>query len=426
MISRIIIALLALTFSVATYGQQRILLSRATVHTGTGIKINQGLVGVQGDKIILVENALTYSLDKSQWDTIIDLRGKHIYPAFFAPNSKLGLTEIDAVRATNDFDEVGIFNPHVRALIAFNSDSKVNATVKTNGVLYTQSTPQGGIISGASSIMELEAWNWEDAAVKVDEGIHLNWPSTLQGGGWWAEPAPKEKNKNYSKQVKQIEDFFKAAKSYSEDYENFDQRYAAMKSLFDGNTRLYIHADELKALTDVIDFVEEYDIQFPVIIGGYDTHLIARQLVDKKIPVIIKGGHTLPQNDDDPVDLPYRLPKLLSDAGVMFCIQNSGSMETMNSRNIPFLAGTAMAYGLTEEEAVASVSLNSAKIMGVGESLGSIEEGKIASLFVSDGNALDMRTNNVILAMIGGNYIALTNHQLELYQRYKKKYEGQK
>lgn len=422
---RITLVVLTLVLSAQIFAQDRILLSRATVHTGAGIKINQGLVGIENDKIVLVENALTYSLDKSQWDTIIDLRGKHIYPAFFAPNSKLGLTEIDAVRATNDFDEVGLFNPHVRSLIAFNSDSKVNATVKTNGVLYAQSTPQGGIISGSSSIMELEAWNWEDAVVKVDEGIHLNWPSTLQGGGWWAEPAPKEKNKDYSKQVKRIEDFFKAAKSYSQNHKDFDQRYDAMQSLFDGNTRLYVHADELKALTDVIDFVSEYEIQFPVIIGGYDAHMIARQIVDKNIPVIVKGGHTLPENDDDPVDLPYRLPKLLNDAGVLFCIQNSGGMETMNSRNIPFLAGTAMAYGLSEEEAVSAVSLNAAKIMGVGKSLGSLEAGKTASLFVSDGNALDMRTNNVVLAMIAGKFIALTNHQLELYQRYKKKYEDQ-
>lgn len=422
-----IIRLIVLTFLVAcslnSLAQKKILLSRATVHTGNGIKINQGLVGIENDKIILVENALTYSLDKAEWDTIIDLKGKHVYPGFFAPNSKLGLTEIDAVRATNDYDEVGTFNPHVRSLIAFNTESEVSATVKTNGVLYAQSTPQGGIISGSSSIMELEAWNWEDAAVRKDDGIHLNWPSTLQGGGWWAEPAPKEKNKNYSNQVKRIEDFFLAAKSYSEGYEDFDQRYDAMVDLFQGEKRLYIHANELKALTDVVDFVEEFDINFPVIIGGYDSYMIARQLKDGEIPVIIKGGHTLPENDDDAIDLPYRLPKLLSDAGVLFCIQNSGSMETMNSRNIPFLAGTAMAYGLTQAEAVAAVSLNSAKILGVDQTLGSIEVGKLASLFVSEGDALDMRTNHVILAMISGGFINLNNHQLELYQRYKTKYK---
>lgn len=420
---RLFFLALILVFVTGSFAQDRILLSRATVHTGNGRTINQGLVGIEGDEIVLVENALAYTLDKSEWDTIIDLRGKHIYPAFIAPNSTLGLTEIDAVRATNDFDEVGAFNPHVRSLIAFNAESEVSATVKTNGVLYAQATPQGGIISGSSSIMELEGWNWEDAVIKVDDGIHLNWPSTLQGGGWWAEPSPKEKNKNYSKQVKRIEDFFKAAKSYSKKHDDFDQRYDAMVNMFDGEKRLYIHANELKALLDVIDFVKEFDIEFPVIIGGYDAHLVAKQLVDNEIPVIIKGGHTLPENDDDPVDLPYRLPKLLQDEGVLFCIQNSGRMETMNTRNLPFLAGTAMAYGLTEDQAIAAVSLNTAKIIGLGEQLGSLEEGKKASLFVSEGDALDMRTNDVILAMIAGRFINLTNRQLELYQRYKKKYE---
>lgn len=413
-----------LLFIVVTLtGQERILLSRATVHTGEGRTINQGLVGIENDRIVLVENALAYTLDKTEWDTIINLKGKHLYPAFIAPNSTLGLTEIDAVRATNDYDEVGAFNPHVRSLIAFNAESEVIATVKTNGVLYAQATPQGGIISGASSIMELEAWNWEDAVVKVDDGIHLNWPSTLQGGGWWAEPSPKERNKNYSAQVKKIEDFFKAAKSYSKKHEEFDQRFEAMIELFSGEKRLYIHADELKALIDVVDFVQEYEVEFPVIIGGYDAHLVAKQLMDNEIPVIIKGGHTLPENDDDPVDLPYRLPKLLQDAGVLFCLQNSGRMETMNTRNLPFLAGTAMAYGLSPDQAVAAVSLNPAKIMGIDKHLGSISEGKIASLFISEGDALDMRSNDVTLAMISGRFIDLTNRQQELYQRYKKKYK---
>lgn len=419
---KIFLIVLVVFSSLFTRGQERILLSRATVHTGNGKTINQGLIGIEGERIVLVENALAYTLDPSKWDTIIDLKGKHVYPAFIAPNSTLGLTEIDAVRATNDFDEVGIFNPHVRSLIAFNTESEVSATVKTNGVLYAQATPKGGIISGSSSVMELEAWNWEDAVIKKDDGIHLNWPSTLQGGGWWAEPAPKEKNKNYSSQVKTIEDFFKAAKSYSKKHEEFDQRFEAMVNLFKGEKRLYIHADELKALIDVVDFVQEYDIQFPVIVGGYDAYMISKQLVDNKIPVILNGGHSLPVNDDDPVDLPYRLPKMLQDAGVLFCIQNAVSME-MNTRNLPFQAGTAMAYGLTDEQAVAAISLNAAKIFGIEEIVGSIEEGKLASLFVSDGNALDMRTNNVIMAMLSGRYLDLMNRQIELYQRYKKKYE---
>lgn len=411
--------------SYSLQSQKRILLSKATVHVGNGNVIQQGLVGIEDDKIVLVENGLAYTVDKSNWDTIIDLKGKHLYPGFFAPNSTLGLTEVDAIRATRDFDEVGKFNPHVRSLIAFNAESKVIATVKTNGVLYAQATPQGGIISGTSSVVHMEGWNWEDAAVKVDDGVHLNWPKTLQGGGWWAEPAPKKPNEKYGEQKKEIKDFFKAAKAYSEGNEKFDGRYEAMKNLFEGEQRLYIHANELKALLDIIEFCSDFKIKFPVIIGGYDAHLITRQLKDAGIPIILKGGHTLPENEDDPVDLPYRLPKLLLDGGVKFCLQNSGMMETMNSRNLPFLAGSAMTYGLSEEEAIQSVSLSTAEILGVDHITGSIEKGKKATLFVSDGNALEMKTNNVSLGMINGKFIELTNHQTELYLKYKNKYDKQ-
>lgn len=421
---RYILALIIISLvTQSLQAQKRILLSKATVHVGNGKVIQQGLVGIEGEEIVMVENGLAYTVDKAKWDTIIDVKGKHLYPGFFAPNSTLGLTEVDAVRATRDFDEVGKFNPHVRSLIAFNAESKVIATVKTNGVLYAQATPQGGIISGTSSVVHMEAWNWEDAVVKIDDGVHLNWPATLQGGGWWAEPKPKKANEKYGEQKKEIKDFFQAAKAYSDDNQEFDGRYEAMKNLFEGEQRLYIHADELKAILDIIEFCNEFKIKFPVLVGGYDAYMVTRQLKDAEIPVILKGGHSLPENEDDPVDLPYRLPKLLSDGGVKFCLESSGSMATVNSRNLPFIAGTAMAYGLSEEEAVRSISLSAAEILGVGENNGSIEKGKKATLFVSEGNALEMKTNNVSLGMINGDFIKLTNHQIELYHKYKDKYD---
>ncbi len=403
--------------------QKTILFSKGRVHVGNGKVINQGLIGIKGENIILVDNALTHNLDRSMWDTIIDLKGLDVYPGFFAPNSKLGLTEIDAVRATRDFNEVGTYNPHVRALTAFNAESDIIGTVKTNGVFYSQATPEGGVISGSSSVMSLNGWNWEDAVLKVDDGIHINWPSTVAGGGWWAEPAPKVANDNYSSQLKEIRTFFEAALAYSSSRDAYDPRFEAMRTLFTGEKRLYIHADQMRALIDIIDFQRELKIKYPVIVGGYDAHKIADQLKSANIPVMIKGGHTLPSNEDDPVDLPYRLPYLLKEAGVLFCIQNSGGMETMNTRNIPFLAGTAMAYGLTEEEAITAISLSTAKILGVDKIAGSIEEGKRATFFVNKGTPLDMRTNDLIFGVINGEFIDLSNVQTKLYDKYKKKYE---
>src|SRR5690554_3548986 len=229
-----IILTIALTYCIGLSGtaQKTMLLSKGRVHVGNGKVINQGLVGIKGDKIILVDNALTHNLDRSMWDTIIDLKGLDVYTGFFAPNSKLGLTEIDAVRATRDFKEVGTYNPHVRSLTAFNVESDIIGTVKTNGVFYSQATPEGGVISGSSSIMSLNGWNWEDAVLKKDDGIHLNWPSTVVGGGWWAEPAPKKSNDKYSSQLKEIRAFFEAALSYSETKDQYDPRFEAMRGLF--------------------------------------------------------------------------------------------------------------------------------------------------------------------------------------------------
>mgnify|MGYP003659749878 FL=1 len=214
--------------------------------------------------------------------------------------------------------------------------------------------------------------------------------------------------------------------SYTTKNEKKDARLEAMRSCFNGEKRVYIHANELQQILDVIDFSKEFKLAFPVIVGGYDSHLIAQHLIDAKIPVMLVRPHSLPENEEDDVDLPYKLPALLNEAGVKFCIQNQGDMEAMNTRNIPFLAGTAMAYGLTEEEAINAVSLSSCEITGVSEMYGSIEKGKSATLFVSTGNALDMRTNNVVLGMIDGQFIDLNNSQYLLYKKYEQKYEQQK
>jgi imidazolonepropionase-like amidohydrolase len=412
------------------FGQDynRILILDGELHVGNGIRYASAAIGIEDGKISFVKNSLAMTIEESEWDTIIRMEGKHIYPGFVAPNSTLGITEIDAVRATRDFDEVGSFNPHIRTQIAFNVESKVISTVRTNGVLLTQSTPRGGWISGSSSVMKMDGWNWEDATVKGDDGIHLNWPQTTTGGGWWAEPAPKKGNDKYKEQKQKIYEFFEIAKAYSETNspEKFDLRLESMKKCFKGSKRVYVHADELQQLLDVIEFAQHFDLSYPVIIGGYDANLIMRQLVDAEIPVMVQRPHGLPETEGDDVDHLYKLPALLQDGGVKFCIQNAGDMEAMGARNIPFLAGTAFAYGLKMEEAISSVSLWSCEIMGVDKHYGSIERGKSATLFVSDGNALDMMSNNIVLALIDGKFMSLDNDQKELYRKYSEKYASEK
>lgn len=415
----------SLLFFVQIGQTQRILIINGTAHIGNGEVVETAAIGISNGKILFVKNALTNGIQRKEWDTIIDAENQHVYPGFVAANSTLGLTEIDAVRATRDFNDVGELNPHVRAQVAFNVESRVIETVRSNGVMIAQACPRGGIISGSSAAMFLAGWNWEDATVLADDGIHVNWPASTQGGGWWAEPTPKSRNTNYQKEKQTIVDFFQLAKVYAESQKTIeDLRLEAMKACFQGSKRVYFHADGVQQLLDIIEFAEKFELKYPVIVGGYEAHLLGKRLKDAKIPVMLNRVHSLPEREEDDVNLPYSLPALLQKQGILFCIQNAGDMEAMNTRNLPFQAGTAMAYGLTEEEALQAISLNPSKIIGISDQFGSLESGKSATLFISKGPALDMKSNQVTCLMFHGQIESAENFQYKLYQKYKRKYQG--
>jgi imidazolonepropionase-like amidohydrolase len=389
---------------------QRILLLNGTAHIGDGQVLESAAIGVVNDRISFIKNALTQTFDPAQWDTIIQLKGQHIYPALISANNTLGLTEIDAVRATRDFNDVGVWNPHVRAQIAFNVESRVIETVRTNGVLISQATPRGGYISGTSSLMNLYGWNWEDATIVANDGIHLNWPYSKE---------------TYQKEKQEIYQFFEMAKAYADrkDAQPNDLRLEAMKACFKGQKRVYIHAESLQQIVDVIDFSKDFELPFPVIVGGDEAYLIGAKLKDSKIPIMLNRIHSLPKHEDDLTYQPYRLPALLKEQGILFCLQNEGDMQPMNTRNLPFQAGTTMAYGLTAEEALQTVSLNVCKIVGIDQDYGTLAAGKKATFFVSKGPALDMKTNLVTLILIDGKFCPTSNFQQELYQKYQDKYK---
>jgi len=401
-----------------------VLLLNGTAHLGTGEMINRSAIVLENGKIINVMNALTNTINNSDYDTVIDIKDKHVYPGFIAVNSTLGLMEIGAIRATEDFDEIGIYNPNVRSIIAYNTDSKITPTIRTNGVLLAQVTPRGGTISGSSSVVHFDAWNWEDALVKEDIGIHLNWPRFMKSSGWWSTPGDSKKSKNYMEKTKDINMFFDESLAYSKALNEGDRdlKLEAMKGLFSGNKTLFVNVSYVKEINDVINFKRKYNLKKVVIVGGYDSWMVTDRLKENNISVVVQHIHSLPNQPEDDIDLPYKLPKLLNDAGVPYCLQYFARMEQMGTRNLPFVAGTAIAHGLTYEEGVASITLNAAKILGIDHLLGSIEVGKNATLFVSEGDALDMKSSNVIIAFVDGRIINLDNHQSRNYNKYKTKY----
>lgn len=400
--------------------KKSVLIMNATAHIGNGEVIENSVVGFKEGKITFVADARTVRIDMSAYDTIIQASGMHLYPGFIASNTTLGLHEIDAVRAQNDVSEVGTYKPSVRSAIAFNTDSEITPTVRSNGVLIGQITPRGGTISGTSSVMHFDSWNWEDALVREDDGIHINWPQVYHKH-YDKGKVSIEKVKSYDQQLTEISLFFNEARAYAAVAQPalMEIRYEAMRDIFNGKKTLYVHADDVKAIGEALRFKREMSIPRMVIVGGYDSWMMANDLKEAGVGVMIRRIHELPALTGDDIDLPFKLPRLLHEAGVKFSFQNEGDMERMGARNLPFHAGTAVAYGLPYEAAVRALTLGAAELLGISEKHGSIESGKSATLILSTGDALDMMTNNIIYAFIDGRSLTLSDKHKVLYERYK-------
>jgi len=403
--------------------QKPIILIGGIAHLGTGDVIENSLIEFKDGKLTIVEKYSGILPDTAQKE-LINIKGKHVYPGLIAPSTVIGLTEIDLVRATHDYKEVGKINPNVRSIIAYSTDSKITPTIRSNGILLAQITPAGGMISGTSSIVELDGWNWEDAVYKIDEGIHLNWPSSFIRGGWWAEPGSAKKKDNTHK-IQRLANFFNAAEHYSKSKagKNKNLKLEAMRGLFDGSKKLFINTQSARDIIAAVNFSKKYKISI-VIVGGRDSWMVTDLLKENNIPVILRATHSLPGKQDEDVDQPYKTPYLLLQAGVEFCMGMGGKRDNgaWKQRNLPFIAGTAAAYGLKKEEALQTITLNTAKILGLDKTVGSIEVGKDATIIISTGDILDMRTNNVVIAYIQGKTIDLNNKQKDLYRKYSNKY----
>lgn len=400
-----------------------VLVKGGTVHVGDGRTFDDGAVGFRNGTIDFV--GYEYAV-KAAYDTVIDAQGKQVYPGFILPDATLGLVEIDAVHASEDEAELGDLEPEVRALSAYNADSDILPTVRDNGVLLAQITPRGNTVSGTSGIVQLDAWNNNDAPVRRDDGIHLNWPVAFGTSGWWAEQGPTEKEDNdkRAKALEAVQEFFLSAKAYAgtSSPEKTDLRLDAMRGLFNGNKTLYVHADGVREIQEAVLFARDMGVKRMVLVGGHDAWRVASLLRDRKVDVVLQRLHSLPQREDEDVDLPYRLPALLKERGIRFCLGYTGDMERMGARNLGFLAGTASAYGLSPEDALRSITLDAAIILGIDKRYGSLESGKSATLFISTGDALDMRTNNVVRAFIDGRDISLDNRQKDLWKQYERRY----
>ena len=428
---KIILLTILVIFSITAKAQQipaqkqskSVLILHAMAHLGNGKVIENSAIGFKDGKITFVGDSKLINLTDNPFDITIDASGKHVYPGFIAPNSTLGLVEIDAVKATDDENEIGSINPNVRSIIAYNTESRVTESVRPNGILMAQITPRGGRISGTSSIVQLDAWHWQDALIKENDGVHLNFPSVFSRTNWWEGPVMIEGNKEYAKQIQEVTTFLSSARAYlSSTSTERNVVLETAKGLFDGTQTLFIHANEEKQIIDAVEMAVENGVQKIVIVGGFEAYKAADLLRNNNVGVLLRRVHDMPTSDDQDIGMPFKMAKILIDKGIMVGLENSGEMERMNTRNLPFLAGTCAAYGLDKEVALQLITSNTAKILGIDNQCGTLESGKDATLFVSQGDALDMRTNKLTHAFIQGRMISLETHQSEMNTKYKVKY----
>ncbi len=393
-----------------------ILISGGTIHVGNGKIIENGFIRIEKNKIVSIGSMTNIRLMKA--DKMIDANGKQIYPGLIAANTTLGLLEIEEARATRDNAEVGNLNPNVRSIIAYNTDSKIIPTVKFNGVLMAQIVPQGGLVSGLSSVVQLDAWNWEDAVMLMDGGLHIRFPSlTVYRGAENNE----EINNRWKQQMNELEQLFNDAKSYaaSEKKDSKNLKLEAVVPVLSGVCKAYMHVHSAKEILAAMAFIKKFNLN-GVLVDAEESYLVAREIADAKIPVILSSTHSMPQRNDDDIQQPYKTPTVLQRAGVLFCLEHKD--WSGNQRNLAFVAGTAAAYGLQKEEALQSITLNAAKILGIDNLAGSLEEGKEATLLICSGDLLDTKSSKIETAMIGGRIVSLENGQKHLYEKYKKKY----
>lgn len=406
-------------------------ITHATIHIGNGQIINDGTIKVTNGKI---ESVGTNAAVIVSGDSALDARGKQVYPGLISSITNLGLREVSGgVRGSNDYDEIGDINPSIRAIVAYNTDSKVINTLRSNGILLANIVPQdeesvsSTLITGTSSVVQLDAWNWEDAAYKMDGQMHFNMPSILPRTNRFAaffglpQGPQVDPVKAALDKIDKVKMFFREAKGYYNEpsHKQTNLKFEAVKGLFNKSQKLFVHCNAVKEMLLAIDFQTEFGFDV-VIVEGSESWQIADLLKQNNIPVILQQMHSLPQSIDDDVDQPFKTPYILQKAGVLFAISDNNG-ET-RGRNLMFNAGTAVASGLTKEEALSAITLNAAKILGIDKTTGSIEVGKDANIVISEGDILDMKSSVITNAFIQGREINLTNKHTQLYERYKYKY----
>ncbi|MCG9696169.1 amidohydrolase family protein [Shewanella sp. Isolate11] len=413
-LSMVSCSLLAHDMVPAQSQSQPIVIQNATIHTVSNGILQGSDVRFEAGKITAIGQQL--ATDNAQ---VIDATNQHLYPGLIALDTSIGIVEVAMMRPSNDSYEVGESNPQLLAVSAYNPDSEIIPTIRANGITHAQVVPKGDALAGQSSLVALDSWTIEDALVTTPEQFHLYWPSIRRLSN--DDEKRKQQQEEYAKQLKAIESALLDGYRYelaakADTVSKIDNRWQAMLPLYEGKAQLFVHADTSEQIEQAINMTRPYGFKL-VFVGGYDAWRVADQINEIGASVIYTDTFSLPMRKDEPIAMNFKIPSLLQGAGIPFAIGFSGDWD---ARNLPFAAGQAMAYGLTAEQALKSITLNAAKILGIND-MGAIEAGYRANLVLSDGDILDPLSNKVKAVFIDGRQIDLNNRHQQLYQKYLKR-----
>lgn len=419
---RILSSVLIAILCVATLSAQSIVIRGGTVHTLAGapipggtVLIENGLVSVVGAEVLAPAGAES-----------IDATGLHVYPGLFDTFSSLGLTEVGAVDVTNDMNELGEFNPHLLSMTAVHPASEHIPVARANGITHTVALPgaRSGGMGGQGSLLHTDGWTVEEMLIEPSVGVAVSWPSMQLRSFDYAtmsmsERSFREAKQEYDEGVEELAEWLASARRYAaamnagSDVER-DLKLEALVRVVDGELPLLIRANSERDLNSVLDFAERTDVRV-VILGASDGWKVAERLAEAEVPVILGPTQSLPRGEDLGYDQVFANPGILHAAGVKIGFATFGASA---SRNLPYEAGSAVSYGLPQEEALKAITRYPAEILGLGDRLGTIEPGKIANIVVTDGDPLEITTQFLHL-IVNGQRASLDNKHLELYERYR-------
>ena len=441
-----------------------IAITNATIHTGTGETIPNGSLIFENGRITsILEAGMTIAYAPGTEVLEIDAAGLHIYPGLISPYSQLGLTEINAVRATHDMRETLPMTPEVRAGTAINPDSTLLPVTRSNGILVAAIFPTArldltgdepkGLIPGRASVIRLDGWTTEDMTILPDAGLVVNFPLSRPIRAWWMDETEEDQTAGSARAIAALETFFNNAAAYhaarAEDSSlPTDLRYEAVKGVLPIQGRgpedrgrgpedqgrglknqgrglssprqrpTFFRANDYDQIIGSLTFAAEHDLR-PIIIGGRDAHLCLDLLGATDASVILETSFRMPKRDDAPYDDLYTRPQKLQAAGIPYAFMAGD--DTAHERNLPYAAALAVAHGLSPDDALRALTLTPAELFGIEADYGSLEPGKSATLIITTGHPLDVLTN-VELAFLDGRAIDLENKQTKLAEKYREKY----